>query len=565
MGKEQSSLRQDNQEYDTCAPGHPTLQTASTCDASHSSLSSSTVSCASTALSTSVSDIGSTSLEQRALYTIDAGSTATAVEQAPMLEEPTERPGVLMTSIFASHALRLKGEDGLRVERLHIGGDAVLCAVVVDGHGGHEAALFVVDHIIEFIIEETHADASGSALSQALELAFQRLHVLLCEDDQHTSGTTATVCLINETRGEVTTGHVGDSAAILCAATTTLLPAIPLTGEHRLADSEDERARVVASGGKLGHATIYGQPAGPLRAFPGGVCCARALGDRDCGPFLSAVPDITVMPFPEGNACVLIASDGVWDAIPRETAIKTALKAKDVRQAAERIVSKALRAKGLRDDITCVCIVSGRNPKEVDSSSSDGQGATQGSSRSAGARRRASQLMSQIMPSALRIRPTTCENHATTSKSPDPSIKGGMLFTSLAAAHPAQFKKLDQLTEETLAAAARAAAAMQGATQSPFSSPDSFSTPGSIPRNLSEDSLSALSQSSSEGDDDSGGSGGYSSSRQVRLLASLTQQPAMQLLPRTLGGEASAERPTSQGVGLLANPSDGMVKLKVSL
>ena len=117
-----------------------------------------------------MSDIGSTSLEQRALYTIDAGSTATAVEQAPMLEEPTERPGVLMTSIFASHALRLKGEDGLRVERLHIGGDAVLCAVVVDGHGGHEAALFVVDHIIEFIIEESHADASGSALSQALAL-----------------------------------------------------------------------------------------------------------------------------------------------------------------------------------------------------------------------------------------------------------------------------------------------------------------------------------------------------------------------------------------------------------
>ena len=556
MGKEQSSLRQDNQEYDTCEPGHPTLQTASTSDVSQSSLSSSTASCASTALSTSVSDVGSTSLEQRALYTIASmGACSTAVEQASMLEEPTERPGALMTSIFASHALRLKGEDGLRVERLHMGGDAVLCAVVVDGHGGHEAALFVIDHIIEFIIEESHSDANGTVLSQALERAFQRLHALLCEDDQHTSGTTATVCLINETRGEVTTGHVGDSAAILCAATTTLSPAISLTGEHRLADSEDERARVVASGGKLGHATIYGQPAGPLRAFPGGVCCARALGDRDCEPFLSAVPDITVMPFPEGNACVLIASDGVWDAIPRETAIKTALKAKDVRQAAERIVSKALRAKGLRDDITCVCIVGGRNPKEVDISSS--QRSTQGSSRSADARRRASQIMSQIMPSALRIRPTTCENHTTTTKSPDPSIKGGMLFTSLAAAHPVQFKKLDQLTEETLAAAA-----MQGAMQSPSSSPALFSTPGSIPRNLSEDSLSALSQASSEADDDSGGS---NSSRHMRLLASLTQQPAMQLLPRTLGGEASAERPTSQGVGLLANPNDGMVKLKVSL
>ena len=483
------------------------------------------------------------------------------IGRSGILRDPTEepaRPGALVTSVVAAHAVRRKGEDGLRVERRLIGGDVVLCAVIVDGHSGHQAASFVVDHIIEFICEESRDDANVSAFSQALERAFLRLNVLLCrEDSQHTSGTTATVCLINETRGELTTGHVGNSAAILLPESPAAerLLSVPLTGEHRLAESEDERTRVLALGAKLGYAITDGQPSGPLRAYPGGVTCARALGDRDRAPFVSPMPDITVMPFPEGNACVLIASDGVWDAIPHKKVIKTVLKARDVREAAEKIVSKALRAKGLRDDITCVCIVGGRNPKEVDISSS--QRSTQGSSRSADARRRASQIMSQIMPSALRIRPTTCENHTTTTKSPDPSIKGGMLFTSLAAAHPVQFKKLDQLTEETLAAAA-----MQGAMQSPSSSPALFSTPGSIPRNLSEDSLSALSQASSEADDDSGGS---NSSRHMRLLASLTQQPAMQLLPRTLGGEASAERPTSQGVGLLANPNDGMVKLKVSL
>ena len=232
------------------------------------------------------------------------------IGKSGILREPTEepaRPGALVTSVVAAHAVRRKGEDGLRVERRLIGGDVVLCAVIVDGHAGHQAALFVVDHIIEFICEESHDDANGSAVSQALERAFLRLSALVCEDSLHTSGTTATVCLINETRGEVTTGHVGDSAAILCAATTTLTPAISLTGEHRLADSEDERARVVASGGKLGHATIYGQPAGPLRAFPGGVCCARALGDRDCGPFLhgafqQSLADIVAIPLPAAAA-----------------------------------------------------------------------------------------------------------------------------------------------------------------------------------------------------------------------------------------------------------------------
>jgi hypothetical protein len=73
----------------------------------------------------------------------------------PTIEEALVRPGALMTSVVAAHAVRRKGEDGLRVERRLIGGDVVLCAVVVDGHAGHQAALFVVDHIIEFICEES--------------------------------------------------------------------------------------------------------------------------------------------------------------------------------------------------------------------------------------------------------------------------------------------------------------------------------------------------------------------------------------------------------------------------
>ena len=301
------------------------------------------------------------------------------------------RPGALMTSVVAAHAVRRKGEDGLRVERRLIGGDVVLCAVVVDGHAGHQAALFVVDHIIEFICEESHDDASGSAVSKALERAFLRLSALVCEDSLHTSGTSATVCLINETRGELTTGHVGTSAAFLLPASPAAetLPSVPLTQEHRLAESKAERTRVLALGAKLGHAIKDGQPTGPLRAFPCGVTCARALGDRDCAPFVSPMPDMIVMPFPVWDAYVLIASAGVWDAISRETVFKTVLKARDAREAAEAIVSKALRAKGSRDDIndiTCLCILVGRNRPELDAVAEE-QREAQGFSHSpAGAR-----------------------------------------------------------------------------------------------------------------------------------------------------------------------------------
>ena len=270
----------------------------------------------------------------------------------------------LMTSVVGSHALRVKGEDGLRVERLVIGGDVVLCAAIADGHGGPEAASFVVIHLLELLVEESCGDSSGSALAQAMERTFARLHALMHADERHTAGTTVTVCLINETRGELTMGNVGDSAAFLVLANpaNSAKPkqaGIPLTSEHRLQESDDERRRVSEAGGNLGQMVVGGFPNGPLRAFPGGVCCARAIGDSDCGPWLSPVPDTKVMPFPEA-ACVLIASDGVWDALPCETVIKRALKSKDVHEAAKRIVDEALRARGMRDDITCVCIVGGR-------------------------------------------------------------------------------------------------------------------------------------------------------------------------------------------------------------
>jgi hypothetical protein len=96
-----------------------------------------------------------------------------------------------------------------------------------------------------------------------------------------------------------------------------------------------------------------------VRAYPGGVACARALGDSDCGPWLSPIPDTSVLPFPEGSY-LLIASDGVWDAMAPETAVKLACEEKDVHNASKRVAVHALAAHGPSDDITCICIIGGR-------------------------------------------------------------------------------------------------------------------------------------------------------------------------------------------------------------
>jgi serine/threonine protein phosphatase PrpC len=360
----------------------------------------------------------------------------------------------LVPSIFASDATRLKGEDGMRIERVVIGGDIVLCAIVVDGHGGYEAAAHVVEHLIEFLLieflcDESQGDASGSALSEVLKRTFRRLHEQVCADLHHTAGAAVTVCLINETRGELTTAHVGDAAAMLVLSPTAGRRAadqramVPLTDEHRLNDSEDERARVKEQGGQLGRATSQNQAAGPIRAYPGGVACARAIGDRDCGPWLSPVPNIKTMPLLEAHSLVVIASDGVWDALPPQKVVKEALRSNNVFEAAHNIVAKALKARGLRDDITCVCIICSRKdsqksspehssesgpPADLSFEGSEGSSSTAArymsspsSSPSPSPTAKRKPLLSMLIPSALRRSPAS---------SPDPSTKGGMMFAN---------------------------------------------------------------------------------------------------------------------------------------
>ena len=472
-----------------------------------------------------------------------------AVQEGGRLESPEgsradDGPHTPINSVFASHALLLKGEDGLRVERLMIGGEIVLCAVVMDGHGGHQAALLVVDNIVEFIREESHDNASSISLSQALKRAFARLHGLLLEDQRHTAGTTATVCLINETRAEVTTAHVGDSAAILVPAILASgvieHAATPLTADHRLADSEAERARVVAAGGKLGQAIHKGKACGPLRAFPGGVCCARALGDRDCGQFISPMPDITVMPIPQAGALVLIATDGLWDTLTQRAVVRVALHSNDVHDAAERLVAKALHKGGLRDDISCVCIVGGR----VDSPA---RANTQPRSPTM-------RLMSQLVPSAFRMwenkgSSSSSSKQASPEQSPEPTAKGGVLFASLAASQALPPVKM--LDENPLSVAAAAADELLAQQMSRAEVKE---------RRLLVGRHSASSNDASPSDNGAGALGPRRDERAPGLFTALEQQPTMQLRPWSPDESRS---PQDQiGVPLLVSTDTGVVKLK---
>ncbi|EEC84527.1 hypothetical protein OsI_31247 [Oryza sativa Indica Group] len=89
-----------------------------------------------------------------------------------------------------------------------------------------------------------------------------------------------------------------------------------LTVDHCLEKNAEERERVTTSGGEVG----------PLRCWTGGMCLSRSIGDIDVGEFIVPIPHVKQVKLSNIGGRLIIASDGIWDALPSEAASKQALK-----------------------------------------------------------------------------------------------------------------------------------------------------------------------------------------------------------------------------------------------
>jgi serine/threonine protein phosphatase PrpC len=119
-----------------------------------------------------------------------------------------------------------------------------------------------------------------------------------------------------------------------------------LTTNHRLAVNAQERARVVAAGGRVARGEEHGLPSGPYRAWPGGLAIGRTLGDVDA-PHCIDTPDVASAPLKNGT--LVVCSDGVWDKVSHAKAAKI-VRATDASSAAHRLV------RGATDDATAVVV-----------------------------------------------------------------------------------------------------------------------------------------------------------------------------------------------------------------
>ncbi|XP_058002867.1 probable protein phosphatase 2C 5 isoform X1 [Hevea brasiliensis] len=299
--------------------------------------------------------------------------------------EKVEKPFVK----YGQAALAKKGEDYflIKPDCQRIPGDSSTSFsvfAIFDGHNGISAAIFakenLLDNVLSAIPQEISREEWLQALPRALVASFVKTDIEF-QQRRETSGTTVTFVVIDG--WTVTVASVGDSRCILDTQGGVVSL---LTVDHRLEENAEERERVTASGGEVGRLNVFGgNEVGPLRCWPGGLCLSRSIGDTDVGEFIVPIPHVKqvkvgsfslvgdgfvtffslfvkfikvfflVIQLSSAGGRLIIASDGIWDALSSDVAAKCC-RGLPAELAAKLVVKEALRSRGLKDDTTCLVV-----------------------------------------------------------------------------------------------------------------------------------------------------------------------------------------------------------------
>jgi len=263
---------------------------------------------------------------------------------------------------------------------------------VFDGHGGDRASKYCRVRVPILFSAYLKEDVNGEVVP-ALEKAFDAVHkelvqdIVATDDNAHLSsllsnpgqsllrtwtalggndtttdpqqpaeedkgeakghcGTTATAVVIG--RDEVTVVHVGDTRAV--AARAPDAEPMPLCRDHR-PGQEDESDRITESGGLV-------LRVGGADRVNGVLAVSRSLGhDGDIGKHVIPTPEINCHDLDELGFLV-IASDGLWDAVGESESISMASQALAKKGPAEAALSlcDAACAAGATDDVTVLVV-----------------------------------------------------------------------------------------------------------------------------------------------------------------------------------------------------------------
>lgn len=201
---------------------------------------------------------------------------------------------------------------------------------VFDGHGsfglGHMAAEFCAAEVQHRMLASWAAD-SDDAAEAPLDLGriFSDSDAAFIESGSKAAWCAGTTALVVVTREEgIWIANAGDCRAVIARDGV----AHRLSTDHK-PSHQAERSRISAAGGRL----VKPDPRGPVRVCSPdgstGLAVSRGLGDHAfkhpsvCSgdPLISNVPDVFYLKRTQGDSCIVLGSDGLWDTVGCQEAV----------------------------------------------------------------------------------------------------------------------------------------------------------------------------------------------------------------------------------------------------
>ncbi|KAK9822523.1 hypothetical protein WJX74_000939 [Apatococcus lobatus] len=209
---------------------------------------------------------------------------------------------------------------------------------VYDGHNGQRAAESA-SHRLHLLLardpalrKSTGEGALASAFQEeaamaaALKKAFQDMdEEILAESRRDGLRDGSTAVMVLRLGSALYAAHVGDSRAVLCQKGR----ALRLTEDHK-PDHPAERQRIHAAGGKVEMQGVWRVISGGGPDRPrSGLAVSRGFGDIDHKEpkrLVSCEPDVNRRKLMPGDAFIIVASDGLWDALTDQHAVDIAAR-----------------------------------------------------------------------------------------------------------------------------------------------------------------------------------------------------------------------------------------------
>ncbi|XP_003742166.1 protein phosphatase 1D [Galendromus occidentalis] len=332
-----------------------------------------------------------------------AGPAASAaVEQSPTkCQEPSIRAKIRLTNElrrkfkfngteyrFRTTQYSIQGDRKYQEDQLLVYDDEEFMAFgVFDGHGGKEAAVYARDNLIENIQRQPgFLSESPSLMMEAITDGYLATQEAISEvadswpktgsGHRSTSGTTASIVIVDLRNAKLYTGHVGDSRIIIGSTLENrdLWDSTSLTKDHK-PDNVDEFQRIMSHGGsvvvKLNVSRVVWKRSnqhGSVDKVPF-LSIARSLGDlwsyneETAEYVVSPQPDVDCYDLCGQFRCLILGSDGLFNMVPNLETVRVMQevmefndkhKEADIRRnAASELVILALnkwRSRKLRSD-----------------------------------------------------------------------------------------------------------------------------------------------------------------------------------------------------------------------